>query len=92
MRFRKIPVVIDALLFKTNNEADDKNMNEIVKWVNQGKSSNERHAWHNGTSIFIQTLEGTMAANVGDWIIQGIQGEHYPCRGDIFEKTYELAE
>ena len=37
----------------------------------------------------IQTLEGTMHANIGDWIITGIKGEQYPCKPDVFEKTYE---
>jgi hypothetical protein len=36
----------------------------------------------------IETLEGTMSANIGDWIIKGINGEFYPCKRDIFEKTY----
>lgn len=38
----------------------------------------------------IRTLEGTMRANNGDWIIQGVNGEIYPCKPDIFEKTYDL--
>jgi hypothetical protein len=38
----------------------------------------------------IKTLEGVMTANIGDWIIQGVNGEIYPCKPDIFEKTYEL--
>jgi hypothetical protein len=38
---------------------------------------------------FINTLEGTMRAEVGDWIIEGIEGEHYPCKDSIFRKTYE---
>lgn len=37
----------------------------------------------------IKTLEGVMNANVGDWIIKGVNGEFYPCKPDIFEKTYE---
>jgi hypothetical protein len=37
----------------------------------------------------LQTLEGTMAANPGDWIIRGIKNEFYSCRPDIFEATYE---
>lgn len=37
----------------------------------------------------IETLEGTMRANVGDWIITGVKGERYPCKPDIFEATYE---
>lgn len=40
----------------------------------------------------IPTLEGTMTANPGDWIIEGVNGEFYPCKADIFEKTYEAAE
>ncbi len=41
--------------------------------------------------VEIPTLEGTMVGQMGDWIITGIQGEHYPCKPDIFEATYELA-
>ncbi|PRS47537.1 hypothetical protein [Bacillus sp. MZGC1] len=37
----------------------------------------------------IETLEGTMKASPGDWIIKGVHGEIYPCKPDIFEKTYE---
>ena len=40
----------------------------------------------------IRTLEGTMRASVGDWIITGVNGERYPCKPDIFEKTYEPVE
>lgn len=36
----------------------------------------------------VQTLEGRMTANEGDWLIQGVNGELYPCKPDIFEKTY----
>ena len=39
--------------------------------------------------IAIDTLEGTMKASVGDWIIKGVQGEFYPCKPDIFDATYE---
>ena len=42
--------------------------------------------------VTIHTLEGTMTANPGDWIITGVNGEQYPCKADIFEKTYEPAE
>lgn len=40
----------------------------------------------------IQTLEGVMEASVGDYIIKGVNGEFYPCKPDIFEKTYEAAD
>jgi len=39
--------------------------------------------------VEIRTLEGTMLAQIGDWIIKGIKGEYYPCKPDIFEATYE---
>lgn len=42
-----------------------------------------------GPHIAIRTLEGTMAARPGDWIISGVQGEFYPCAADIFEATYD---
>lgn len=41
---------------------------------------------------FIETLEGTMKANVGDYIIKGVNGEYYPCKPDIFELTYKKVE
>lgn len=80
--YRKKPVVIEARQFKTNNDPGDKNMNELVAWMFGA-------AKHNGTDIYIATLEGQMKAEVGDYIIKGVKGEFYPCKPDIFEKTYE---
>lgn len=87
--FKKKPVVIEAMQFTTNNEAGSPTMDAIVNWANQG--SDVVRAWHNGTDIFIATLEGEMRATVGDWIIRGVKGEFYPCKPDIFEATYEPA-
>ncbi len=42
--------------------------------------------------LMIATLEGIMHANLGDWIIRGVQGEFYPCKPDIFSATYEPAD
>ncbi len=42
--------------------------------------------------IEIKTLEGTMVGNPGDWLITGVNGEQYPCKDDIFQKTYEPVE
>jgi hypothetical protein len=42
--------------------------------------------------VKIETLEGTMTARPGDWIITGVNSERYPCKPDIFEKTYESVE
>jgi hypothetical protein len=87
-RYRKKPVVITARQFETNNAPTNDHMNGLVAWieVNGGK------ARHDGTDIFIETLEGEMRATVGDWIIQGVKGEFYPCKPDIFAATYEAVE
>jgi hypothetical protein len=49
-------------------------------------------AYQTKKEIIINTLEGDMKANVGDYIITGVNGEVYPCKPDIFEKTYEKVE
>ncbi|NRT90899.1 hypothetical protein [Clostridium beijerinckii] len=49
-------------------------------------------AYQTDRELLINTLEGTLKANVGDYIITGVNGEQYPCKPDIFEKTYELVE
>lgn len=46
-------------------------------------------AYQTDKEVYIETLEGTMKANVGDYIITGVNGEKYPCKPDIFAKTYE---
>jgi hypothetical protein len=86
-KFRKKPVVISAMRFNTNNEVGSPDMDSIVNWMNQGQDKCQ--AWHNGTDIFIITLEGEMRASVGDYIIKGVQAEFYPCKSTIFEATYE---
>ena len=49
----------------------------------------EIEAYQTDKEMDIETLEGVMHASIGDWIITGINGEQYPCKPDIFEKTYE---
>lgn len=46
-------------------------------------------AYQTDKEMTIQTLEGPMHASVGDWIITGIRGEKYPCKPDVFDRTYE---
>jgi hypothetical protein len=46
-------------------------------------------AYQTDVVLLIDTLEGVMTANPGDWIITGVKGEKYPCKPDIFEATYE---
>lgn len=83
MKFRKRPVVIDAMQF--TNETKDQVFNFV--------SCNRYADFENGQPVLkIQTLEGDMIASLGDWVIKGVQGEFYPCKPDIFEKTYEKVE
>lgn len=83
-KYRKKPVVIDAEQFtdelkdRTLNWAQQFQMNIIPDWDGNGIPI-----------IKIPTLEGEMVASLGDWIIRGVSGEMYPCKPDIFEKTYE---
>lgn len=46
-------------------------------------------AYQTDKEMVIQTLEGPMQASIGDWIITGIRGEEYPCKPDVFDRTYE---
>lgn len=85
-KFRKKPVVIEAVQNKGKNESHRKEMMEFM-----GLGSKTFRQGADG-SILIETLEGTMRCNYLDWIIKGVNGEFYPCKPDIFEKTYELVE
>ena len=49
-------------------------------------------AYQTDKVLYIKTLEGTMKANIGDYIITGVNGEQYPCKPDIFMATYEPVE
>lgn len=83
--FRKKPVIIEAIQF---NCLDD--YLRIVSWVKScGETPAAGEFQYRTPIMLIPTLEGTMAANPGDWIIHGIKGEFYPCKPDIFEATYE---
>lgn len=78
--FRKKPVVIEAVQI-TDATFDDPHPNpEHVIGVHYDPMIR---------CAFIDTLEGTMRADMGDWIIRGVAGELYPCKPDIFEMTYE---
>jgi hypothetical protein len=82
-KFRKKPVIIEATQF-INNEfrsIDDIPLSHCKNWKT-GKDEK-------GYFIKIPTLEGEMRADNNDWIIRGVNGEYYPCKPDIFEKTYE---
>ena len=83
MKFRKKPVVIDAVQFRVADKSTHMNVNYSHPQPN-GISSLDGKYW-------VQTLEGPLIVSDGDWIITGIKGEHYPCKPDIFAATYEPA-
>lgn len=78
-QYKKKPVVVSAVKW------DGTNLREV-------KALTGNKAMMKNDTLIIPTLEGTMAAEVGSYIIEGVKGECYPCRGDIFEDTYEEVE
>ena len=81
MKYRKVPVVIEAKRWMTDN------YDKISEFVGSSLSAHE-----NGSDLIIHTLEGNMIAKPFDYIIKGVKGEFYPCKPDIFERTYEAVE
>jgi hypothetical protein len=81
MKYRKKPVVIEAVQWTGDNEKEIRDLD------------GERfpRVLFDQNRIYIETLEGPMTANLGDYIIKGVRGELYSCRSDIFEETYENA-
>jgi len=88
-RYRKKPVVIEAIQF--NGLGD---YLKICEWIDQSESTLSAHEMVEFRTpiMLVNTLEGTMAANPGDYIIKGVQSEFYPCKPDIFETIYEEAD
>ena len=80
-KYRKKPVVIEAIQFIGSNDR------ECIKFC-----ANIIDPEDTKPSLIIPTLEGNMTASIGDYIIKGVNGEFYPCKPDIFEKTYEKVE
>ncbi len=79
MKFRKKPVVIEAAQwFKDGDHW------AVARYESQDPRL-QGYGW-------VKTLEGGHIVTPGDWIITGVKGEHYPCKPDIFEQTYEIAE
>lgn len=89
-KFRKKPVVVEAVRWTGSN------LEEIRNFVGSDLIEDYMELFSmNGTlkemlvDIAIDTLEGTMRVDYGDYIIKGVKGEFYPCKPDIFEQTYE---
>jgi hypothetical protein len=96
-KFRKKPVVIEAVQLTWNNWKDICNfLGSIISPENPGRyipreeaSDTCGEAGETMIALTIPTLEGNHVAKHGDWIIKGVKGEFYPCKPDIFEATYE---
>jgi hypothetical protein len=95
VKFRKKPVVIEAIQWTGNN------LREVITFTDGPPDTRSMHAsmkWDEYADLVkreglkIYTLEGKMLASPGDWIIRGVKGELYPCKPDIFAATYEPVE
>lgn len=91
MKFRKKPVVVNAVKLEAFKFSDKENL--MPRWL----SNDPKIVWKvddkgDISGAVLPTLEGRVSANIGDWIIRGVKGELYPCKPDIFEQTYERVE
>ena len=93
MKYQKKPVVIEAVQYT----GGEQNTVALIDWIKGVDSSTVYHLVapqimrevEAAGGISIKTIEGTMIAQQGDWIIKGIKGEFYPCKPDIFAATYD---
>ena len=100
-RFTKKPVTIEAIQFTGGPASATPIVNWILENGHTARWDEAHEGWESEDGVYgypakpeqlqIDTLEGTMFATPGDWIIKGVQGEFYPCKPDIFEATYESA-
>lgn len=88
--YRKRPVTIEAVRLRRDNYQDvaawsDARITNSIMSDQYGEPIPEKTV----VALEIKTLEGRMIANIGDWVIRGVQNEFYPCKNDIFLATYE---
>jgi len=93
VKYKKLPIVIDAFQY---------GIDEMPKWMqyyfDNNMVENEDYTRMIANTTFehkrllIKTLEGVMKAEIGDYVIKGVENELYPCDPDIFRQTYEIAE
>ena len=85
-KFRKKPVIVEAFQFT------DESKDAAYRWASSHQMNIQpSFDDYKAPILLIPTLEGEMICRIGDWIIRGVNGEFYPCKPDIFEKTYEPA-
>ena len=93
MKYRKKPVVIDAIQWNGKNHREMFDFLTNYELTNEFMSTSGENFYIDHDKIkgglIIKTLEGEHLASIGDYIIKGVKGEFYPCKPDIFEQTYE---
>ena len=92
MKYRKKPVVIDAWRFMPHLAWNPFPDWILASWFAEEQVRLGSRMFRGEQVMIIPTLEGSMTARAGDWIIRGVKGEVYPCKPDIFAETYEPVE
>ena len=94
MKYRKRPVVVEAIKWNGNNELELKEFvgKDLSLDLIRAPQITEQGTIPKWVILKIRTLEGVMNVSLGDYVIKGVNGEFYPCKPDIFEKTYEKVE
>lgn len=93
MRYKKKPVVIEAVQY-VGLVDNEHTFSEVPGWLHDGLTKthpSDGAVYSYKGSLYIMTLEGSHQVSRGDYIIRGVNGELYPCKPDIFAKTYEAA-
>lgn len=88
MKVRKKPVVVEAVQYLENEDWRIIDWSDEPNWLLEAIECTVIH-FEVGIG-FIETLEGQMQFEAGDWVIRGVRGELYACKKDIFEQTYEF--
>jgi len=92
-RFRKKPVVVDAIRVKDIFHMAAHDWDGLPDWAS--KTHGITKGWtiqFAPPRIYINTLNGKVVADIDEWLVRGVTGELYPCKPDIFEQTYEAVE
>lgn len=88
--FRKKPVTIEAVPVSALIANAGRDWPALPGWFRDAYEAGNLLIRPDGIDVL--TLEGKMSGGPGDWILRGVKGELYPCRGDIFRETYEAVE
>jgi len=90
MKYRKKPVIVNAFHYTSDKLFNE--WNKLPDWIKNAYEAGILIPIGGTEGITIKTLEGDHTAKLNDFIIQGVKGELYPCKPDIFEQTYEPVE